>query len=63
VQAAGFFVSPVGFLTGLFLFAMANPLQRKPAVEALIMLLLKVLWDVVWYCIRKHLDRKDDKQS
>ena len=28
-------------------------------MEALLVLLLKVLWDVVWYLIRRKLDRKD----
>lgn len=28
-------------------------------LEALLVLLLKVLWDVVWYFIRRMLDRKD----
>ncbi len=28
-------------------------------MEALLVLLLKVLWDVVWYFIQRKLDRKD----
>ncbi len=28
-------------------------------LEALLVFLLKVLWDVVWYLIRRKLDRKD----
>ena len=28
-------------------------------LEALLVLLLKILWDVVWYLIRRKLDRKD----
>ncbi len=32
-------------------------------MEAYILLLLKVLWDVVWYYIRRWLDRKHDDQS
>ena len=27
--------------------------------EAVLVLLFKVLWDVVWYFIRRKLDRKD----
>lgn len=32
-------------------------------MEAFIMLLLKVLWDVVWYYIKRWLDRKNDDTS
>jgi len=28
-------------------------------LEALLVLLLKILWDVVWYLVRRKLDRKD----
>ena len=28
-------------------------------LEALVVLLLKILWDVVWYLVRRKLDRKD----
>ena len=63
MRVVGFFVPCEILLTGLFSFAEARTFLRKETrLEALILLLLKIVSDVVWYFIRKRLDR-NDKQS